>query len=278
MLSLRGTKPEKPFSLASSPHLHAAHSAQTIVWGMIASLLPIGIASIFFFKWNALRILFVVLSSAIAFECLFRILTKRQLYIQNGSAILTGVLFAFLLPPTLSWQLILLGTLLAVVMGKEIFGGFGQNLLHPSLFGYGVLVLFSPEVMVGAQLLGGASLVAIVISGMILVVKKWISWEASFLYIAAVAIGSSLLGRDVLREILNGSILIGAFFFVTDWTTTPVTKEGRALFAVGAGILTAIIHAWIGSTEAMATSILLMNALAPTLDRFAGLHLRKVFN
>ncbi|MBI4373025.1 MAG: RnfABCDGE type electron transport complex subunit D [Candidatus Omnitrophica bacterium] len=268
MLSLLGSKADKPFSIFSNPHLSAPHSTRKIMWGIFASLLPIWVAGFFAFGWDAFRIGLIALFSSVSFECLFRILIGRKTYVQNASAVLTATFLAFLLPPEIPWQLILLAAFLSVVMGKEIYGGLGQNLFHPSLVGYAALLLFFPHEMSRSELLGGASLFAIVVSGVILGVKKWTAWEASFFYLAAVAICSFLLGRLVKFEVLTGAIFLCAFFFVTDWTTTPTTREGRSLFAVGAGVLTAVIRTWASSAEAAVSSVLLMNALVPLIDLF----------
>jgi electron transport complex protein RnfD len=180
------------------------------------------------------------------------------------------MLLAFLLPPTASWQMVLVGSFVAIAIGKEMLGGLGQNIFNPALAGYLALVLFFPDEMNQTQLLGGANLFPILASATILIIKRWVSWEAALFYLAAIGSGSLFLERSIQNEVFNGSIFLCAVLFVTDWVTTPVTKKGRVLFAIGAGILTVALRTWTGFTQAAAVSIFLMNALTPWIDRLIG--------
>ncbi|MBI4000055.1 MAG: RnfABCDGE type electron transport complex subunit D [Candidatus Omnitrophica bacterium] len=275
MLSLLGGKADKPFLIGPSPHLSATHSTRKIMWGMVGALLPIWFASLLFFRWDALKVSVLIFGSAACFESLSQISIGKKVCLQDGSTILTAMLLTFLLSPTTPWQLILVGSFVSIVIGKEMLGGLGQNIFHPALAGYLTLVLLFPDEMNQAKLLGGANLFPILISAVILVIKKWISWEASLFYLAVVGGGSFLFGRPFQSEVLNESIFLCAFLFVTDWVTTPVTKKGRILFAIGAGILTVTFRTWMGFTQAAAISIFLMNALTPWIDRLLRPHFRK---
>ncbi len=259
-------KADAPFSLAAGPHLRAAHSTSKILWGTSAALLPIGIGSLVLFGWDALRILSIAIVSAVGFEYLFRVLFGQRHQIQNGSTVLIAVLFAFLLAPTTPWWMVAAGSFVAVIIGKEIFGGLGQNLFHPSLVGYLTLAALFPYEL--GKPIGASFLLAIFVSGAISIAKRWIPWESPVFYLGAVGTSSFVTGRPPIHEVFNGSIFLCAFFFVTDWVTTPVTREGRSCFAIGAGILTAVLRFWISPPQAMASAILLMNALVPLLDRF----------
>ena len=270
MPSLLKDKAGQSFLVASSPHLHAGYSVPKILWGSVFAFLPVLIGSLVFFGWDGVRILFLAVGSAIGFEWLFRTFIGEKSQVQNGSTVLFGVLFAFLMPPMVPWPLILFGSFVAVVIGKEMFGGLGQYLFHPALVGYATLFALFPYEMTryGSPVLGGRSIVAILTSGVILIAKERIPWQMPFLYLATFGIGSWIIGRAPVSELLQGSIFLGAFLFITDLVTTPVTQGGRSLFAIGSGILTVSVRTWADYSSAMAFSILLANALVPLLDRF----------
>ncbi len=284
MFSLLTGKADKLFSVSPGPHLKASHSTKKILWGSFGALAPILIASFIFFGWNALRIFFVATSSAIGFECLFQVVLGRKIQIKNGSTVLFSTLLVFLMPPTIPSWVVVVGSFITVVIGKEIFGGLGQNLFHPTIAGYAALLALFPSEMVshippsspifghlfwtsGSDILGGSSILAIILSGTILIIKKWAPWQSPFLYLVTVLLGSMILGRDLMDGIWSGGVLICAFFFVTDGVTIPITKTGRMIFAVGAGVLTVITYLSTDSYRAMASSILLMNAVTPLIDR-----------
>lgn len=265
-------KTEKSFQLESNPHVHARHSVRGIFWGTVAALAPVWIGSLFFFGLNALRIVFITVISTVLFECLFRVLIGKKIELQNGSAVLSAVLFAFLMPPEAPWWLLTLGSFIAVIIGKEIFGGLGQNLFHPALVGYCALFALLPGEMIprgdSVFMLGGASRIAIFISGALLIFKRWIPYEMPLLYLVTVALVAALVGGRDPRAVLDGGVFLGAFFLLTDSVTSPITKPGRGLFAVACGMLTAVLHSWQTSMAAVAFSILLMNSTVPLLDRY----------
>ena len=123
MTSLVADKVERSYSLASPPHLRAPQSSAKIFWHMTLFLGPIWGGAIFFFGWAAIRVLFLVVTSAFTFEFVFRRLTGVQARVPRAHGVLVALLFAFLLPPTISWQAALVGSFAAVVVGRDLFGG-----------------------------------------------------------------------------------------------------------------------------------------------------------
>ena len=78
-----------------------------------------------------------------------------------------------------------------------------------------------------------------------------------------------LFKGNFLFSILSGGVILGAFFMATDYVTAPLTKKGKIVFSVGCGILTFVIRKWGGYPEGVSYAILMMNAAAPIIDRFA---------
>jgi len=116
--------------------------------------------------------------------------------------------------------------------------------------------------------LGETSALAIIIGGLFLVARKIIRLEVPFVFIAAVFILSQCLGRDPIYEIVAGGVMLGAFFMITDMVTTPVTRRGMLIFALGCAVITVAIRKWGGLPEGVCYSILIMNAFTPLIDTY----------
>ena len=118
--------------------------------------------------------------------------------------------------------------------------------------------------------LGEVSALAILIGACYLIVRKVIHVRIPLTYIVTATVLLGIFGADgfaaSLRNILSGGMLLGAFFMATDYTTTPMTIKGQYVFAIGAGILTAIIRVWGGYPEGVSYSILLMNLVVPIIE------------
>ena len=82
------------------------------------------------------------------------------------------------------------------------------------------------------------------------------------------ALLSWALGEDPLQAVLSGGLLLGAFFMATDYVTTPMTRKGQVIFAVGCGILTYVIRFYSAYPEGVSFAILIMNAFVPLIDYF----------
>ena len=86
-------------------------------------------------------------------------------------------------------------------------------------------------------------------------------------YLATVAVVSLVAGQDITLQLLGGGLLLGAFFMATDYTTSPMTKEGQLIYGVGCGLLTMMIRLWGSTPEGVSYAILLMNILTPHIDK-----------
>ncbi len=121
--------------------------------------------------------------------------------------------------------------------------------------------------------IGEVSAAALLIGGIYLLAKKIINWRIPAIYIATVFVGVFLLdGFNLLTStahILAGGLFLGAIFMATDYTTSPITKKGQLIFALGCGILTVVIRLYGGYPEGVSYSILLMNVAAPLIERYS---------
>ena len=118
-----------------------------------------------------------------------------------------------------------------------------------------------------AGCIGESSILLILIAFVFLSVTRIIDWKTPLAMVGTVAIATLLAGGNVLMSVMAGGLLFGAVFMITDYATTPVTMWGRLIFAVGCGLITFLIRQFGGYPEGVMFSILIMNAVAPFLNR-----------
>ena len=140
-------------TISSSPHAHSKTTTQTIMRDVLIALLPALLASVYFFGLRALTVTAVSAAACVAFEYLYRKLMKLDDTTWDLSAVVTGVLLAFVCPVTIPYWTIILGDLFAIVLVKQLFGGIGKNFVNPALAGRAFMfswpVLMSTWVKVG---------------------------------------------------------------------------------------------------------------------------------
>ncbi|WP_297392524.1 RnfABCDGE type electron transport complex subunit D [uncultured Peptoniphilus sp.] len=118
--------------------------------------------------------------------------------------------------------------------------------------------------------IGETSAIALLIGFVYLVFRKVISWEIPVIYVATTAVCLGILGipmNIIPYELLAGGLLLGAIFMATDYTTNPINRKGRIIFALGCGILTAVIRVKASLPEGVSYAICLMNLATPLIDK-----------
>ena len=133
--------------VTSPPHLHTDESTARIMWMVVISLIPAGVAGIFIFGRDALWTILLGITAAVITEWLLQVLTKRKISALDGSAVLTGLLLAYNLPANVPFWFPIIGSCFAIVIGKQVFGGLGQNIFNPALVGRAFLVASWPKYM-----------------------------------------------------------------------------------------------------------------------------------
>jgi len=275
---------------------------------VILALIPAVIGSIYFFGIYALKIILVSIVTCVLSEVLSQIVFRKKIKIYDGSAIVTGILFAFVLPPGLPLWMVAIGGFFAIFLIKELFGGIGFNIFNPALAARAILLASFPvemtkfypplsdkidaiscatpllivkekmsitlpsfyQMFIGqrAGCLGETGILLLLIGALFLIARKIITWHIPVFYIVTVAILSFILKQNVLFHILTGGLILGAFFMATDYVTSPLTPKGKLLFGVGCGLITVLIRIKGGYPEGVCYAILFMNALVPLIDRY----------
>ncbi|MFC3914425.1 electron transport complex subunit RsxD [Pseudaeromonas sharmana] len=141
------------FTIASAPHGHSQQKTATMMRWVLAALLP-GIATqCYFFGYGVLVQLLLGLLTAAASEALVLALRHRPIgrHLQDSSALLTGALLAVALPPLAPWWLVIIGTVFAIIVAKQLYGGLGQNPFNPAMVAYVLLLVSFPSQMTSWQ-------------------------------------------------------------------------------------------------------------------------------
>lgn len=120
-------------------------SVSKVMWVVVASLLPAGIAGVIIFGLSALWVILLAVISAVITEAAFQLLTRREITVFDGSAVVTGILLAYILPAHVPFWLPIAGSVFAIVIGKQAFGGLGKNIFNPALAGRVFLMLCWPK-------------------------------------------------------------------------------------------------------------------------------------
>lgn len=303
--------------ISTSPHVKNEESVPQIMLCVILALLPATIMGAYYFGFKALFVLILSTLSAMGSEAVMQKIMGREISVLDGSAALTGLLLGLTLPASSPWWMVIVGSLVAIVLGKQIYGGLGHNLFNPALVGRVVLLISWPvqmttwtspappfkgavdavttasplgilkveKVVTNINLLdcflgnvagsiGEVSVIAILIGAIFLIWKKHITWHIPVTFIGTVAVFATIFNMTGLTaagplfHLVNGGLFLGAFFMATDYVTAPVTQKGRIVFGIGCGLLTILIRVFGVYPEGVAFAILLMNALAPLIDRY----------
>ena len=140
-------------TISSSPHAHSPVTTQTIMRDVLIALVPAMLGSIYFFGFRSLLVTLVSAAACVFFEWGFCKIRKLHCKTYDLSAVVTGVLLAFVCPVTIPYWTIILGDFFAIVLVKMLFGGLGKNIVNPALAGRAFLfswpVLMSNWVKVG---------------------------------------------------------------------------------------------------------------------------------
>lgn len=290
--------------VSQAPHLRTDKTVNKIMLDVIIAMTPAMIGSVYFYGLNALMLILISVASCILFEFGAQKLFKKPVRIKDLSAIVTGILLAFNLPANAPWWIAVFGAAFAIIIVKECFGGIGSNFMNPALAARAALVASWPAIMstyvnpdgitsatplailksgssalpsinrmligdIGGSL-GETSAVLLLIGALYLLIKGIIDWKIPTFFILSTCAMLFVLGIDpslIIYHILGGGLILGAFFMATDYSTSPITPNGKIIFAVGAGILTALIRIKGSMPEGVSYAILLMNVATPLIER-----------
>ncbi|MBE6964188.1 MAG: RnfABCDGE type electron transport complex subunit D [Ruminococcaceae bacterium] len=299
-------------TVSAAPHIHSGASTNRIMLDVILSLVPATVAAVVIFGTKSLVVILACVVTAVLAEFLFNLACGRKQTIGDLSAVVTGLLLALNLSTNVpAWQCVV-GTAFAVVCVKCIFGGLGHNFANPAITGRVFMLVAFSAVAGGANptiveltasatplellakgeeaaaavpsvldlflgLHGGAigetCILALVIGGIYLLLRKVIRWHIPVVFIATVFVLYLIFTGDVMmavNQIFAGGLFLGAIFMATDYVTSPINTRGRVVFALGCGAITFIIRYFCAYPEGVSFSILIMNILTPYIEKWTA--------
>ncbi len=292
--------------ISASPHVRSKATTSDIMFDVILALVPATAFGVYQFGFSAGVLVAVCIITAVLAEMIYQKAMHKKVTVGDYSAVVTGLLLALNLPPTLPWWMAMLGTIFAIIVVKQLFGGLGQNFMNPALAGRCFLVLSFGSYMTNfvldgvtqatplanlrnglnvnikdmffgytAGTIGETSTLALLIGAAYLLIKRVISPKIPLIYIGTLAICVAIYAAtkdyDVveytLAHLCGGGLMLGAWFMATDYVTSPITASGKVLFGIILGLLTFVLRIFGGTPEGVSYAIIISNLLVPLIEK-----------
>lgn len=291
-------------NVSSSPHVRDNSSTRRIMLDVCIALLPACVFGVVNFGMRALAVLAVSVITCVVSEYLFEYFMHRPITVGDLSAVVTGLLLGMNMPHTIPLWIVMLGSVFAIIVVKQLFGGLGQNFMNPALAARCFLLIsfagrmtsFTYDGVTGATplallksgesvnvlsmflgttagVIGETSTVAILVGALYLIIRKVITPLIPMVYIAVFSVFILLFGGHgfdmtyLAAELCGGGLMLGAFFMATDYVTSPVNTVGRIIYGIILGILTGLFRIFGNSAEGVSYAIIFSNILVPLIEK-----------
>ncbi len=291
-------------NVSSSPHVRSNLTTRSIMLKVIFSMMPVTVLGVINFGTSALAVILAAVIAAVVSEGLFNIITRKPQTIFDGSAVVTGLMLALILPPELPLYIPILGSAFAIIVVKCLFGGLGKNFMNPALAGrcfllisYGAAVTVykvdgvatatplvalaaGQDVSIWSILVGsasgciGSSTLGILIGAAMLFAFQLINLEIPVSIMISFTAFMTLIGEqrfdlyEIFINIIGGGMLFGTFFMATDYVTSPVTHRGRMIYGTIIGILCGIFRVFGNAADSVSYAIIFGNLLVPLIEDY----------
>ena len=292
-------------NVSSSPHIRDKAKSSNIMLMVVIGLLPATLFGIWNFRHeNAWILVVVTTAAAVLSEYIWEKLMHKPITVKDFSAVVTGLLLALNLPPTLPWWMGVVGAVFAIIVVKQLFGGLGQNFMNPALAARcfllicftGRMTYFVYDGVTGATPLadlkageavntmdmllgftrgtiGETSVIAIMIGAMFLILMGVIdlripgSYIISFVVFIVLFGGHGLDAQYITAHLCGGGLMLGAWFMATDYVTSTITSSGKIIYGICMGLLTGLFRLFGGSAEGVSYAIIISNLLVPLIEK-----------
>ena len=229
---------EKRLFGSAAPHIRSEETTSRIMLDVLIALLPAAIASVYFFRLAALKLIIVGVASAVIAELISQKIMKRTPTISDLSAAVTGLLVVFNIPASAPWWIALIGSVFAIVICKQMFGGIGNNFINPALAARGFLLASWPVIMTSWTTPGADAIATATPLGILKPGGEAVGQALPSLMDAFVGnIGGSLGETSALL------LLVGALYLfwrgIINWRA-PLTFIGTVIVATGIYAMTSL--------------------------------------
>jgi electron transport complex protein RnfD len=222
----------KTYKVSAAPHLHENISTSSVMWQVAIALVPALIASFIFFGARSIMLTLLGVIAAVGTEALIQKFRKQTITISDGSAVVTGILVAFNIHAASPWWLPVVGSVFAIAIGKQVFGGLGHNIFNPALLARAFMVASWPTLTTAGWVKTGMGS----ISGINLESVANLSDKAQSLITSATPLGVAKALRDPnvvskLGETAEQSSI--AVQNIVDGLVSPATLQNLFLGNIG---------------------------------------------
>lgn len=291
----------KKLESLASPHIFSNHGTTRIMLCVFLALLPAAITGCLNYGLKAVSLLCITTGTAVLTEFFVRLVMRKPQTIQDFSAAITGLLLGMCLPPNFPVPWAAAGSAFAILIVKQLFGGIGRNFANPALTAKMLLMVFFMQEMhtwvtpdgttvkgsiealpdksatlwdlfLGntAGAVGETCAVGLLLGGLFLCLIGVISPATPLSFLGSFAFLTWIGGFPVFSGLLSGSLLLCAIFMASDYSTTPMTRNGKIIFGLCCGFLTFFIRHYGGYAEGAGLAVLIMNLFTPLIDRMTG--------
>jgi electron transport complex protein RnfD len=293
-------------TVSHAPFWHDGDSLFQMNLNIMIATLPVVIFAIIQFGAPAFGVLSLSLSSAMIWELIMNLVSKKRITIGDLNSAVIGLLFGMMLPATSPWWFVITGTFVAVILGKMIFGGIGSNPFNPTLVGMAFLMLswkvlfdfdaayvnydfdFTALAPLAALKLQGAAAVTdlfplgalgstfglgLIIGGIYLILRGYIRWEISVSFILGIIVTAycfQLANPETyagpMIHLFSGYTLMGAFFLATESSSSPANRIPMFIYGFFAALMIILMRNIGVYEDGTVLAILLLNLVNPLID------------
>lgn len=276
-----------------NPFIKTKDNTTKVMLDVVLALLPCLFISYVAFGLAPLAVVAMAVGTALVSEYIFSFIFLNRIdTLNDGSAIVTGILLALTLGAFTPWYVVSFGAAMAVIFGKLLWGGLGRNMFNPALIGREFMTIFFPAIMTSGSIwynidhanfttikatnndfinqlvfkpsgaIGEYSILLLLLGGLYLLLRRRISWHIPFTLFATFTIGLFTVICFIPEKQISfslGGVMLGALFMATDMPSSASTAGGKCYYGVMIGLV-AIIFILCGvKYEYMSYSILLLN-------------------
>ena len=291
-------------NLSSGPHVRDRWTTRFIMGIVALSLLPAALVGCFVYGWHAFWVIVTAILASVGTEFVFDKLTKRPDTWTDLSAVVTGLMLALTLSPSVPLYIPIIGGIFAIGVVKCCFGGLGKNFINPALAARcflsisfigpmttflvdGVSAATPVEILKSGKIVNitqmflgntngviGSSVLALLVGGMILWAFDFIHGQICFSVLGSFVLVLGLFGGQgfdpafLAAHLCGGGVVLGAFFMATDYVTSPVSRLAQTVYGVIIGTLGALFRIFGSAADSFSYAIIIGNLFTPLIDTY----------